>query len=87
MTDTRFTSIDEERLLDGLQGESFDSLIKFMEMTVTNIGSSILAEDLKQTSFANLGTSLAKYQGAKDLLQIIKNKLRDTQKKALQEKR
>lgn len=87
MEDKRFTSIDEENLIDGISGEYFPSLLKFMELTVERMGHSLLNENLDKKSFANLGTQLAEYQGALRLLRLTEKKIRDTTKKALQERK
>lgn len=86
MSKKEFTSINAEYLIDIINEEGLDALLKLMELRVEKLGLSILHEDLQKKQFAQVGVSLAKYQGALDLLNFTKRELDKYQKQSLQTK-
>lgn len=85
--DLKFTSIDSEKILDGLMGEHYEVLVKFMDLTIKSMGNAILTKDLEKNSFASVGTELSSYQGAVNLRNRVVSMLRETEKKALKERK
>lgn len=76
--------VEIENLIEILDSDGIQSLLKMIDKKVNKIGESILKEDLGKTSFAQLGTTLAKYQGAQELQTYIERELKRFHKQALQ---
>ena len=67
------SSIHIENIIEIIDDDGLNSLIKLIELKVEKIGNALLTEDLSKNSFAELGIKHAKYQGAQELRNFMNN--------------
>lgn len=82
-----YTAVDAENIMEVVDSEAMDSIVKLLDKRVEDIGMDILNRNLQgkgSVSFADLGISQAKYQGAKDLLQYLKNNIKELKRRSIQ---
>lgn len=79
----KLSSVEHENIMEVVDTEGMDALVKLMHLKVAALGNEILKEDLKKASFANVGVQLAKFQGAQELAYFIEREVKAYKKKSL----
>lgn len=78
----KYGAVDVENILDIIDSDGLESLMKILHKQVANLEKDVLVFDLKESSFANLAIAKARLDGGKLLLSKLEQELISIKRKS-----